>query len=291
MNENTDIIDVSIDNISAADGGVTTTPEEVAQLLNIKTVGKVEAVVDDEEEEEETNDTEDVADTADAPVVADKVDAPVENKTEDVVDVPKFEFEIEDASGDKFILKPGDNLEEVLKDFEPKNNGQIFAIIDKLNDLKVQKNQYDQEQATKSAQAETDAKIAAIHSGWDAEIKELQGSKRLEITTDGKPSARVDEVFKYMNEENARRMENGKPIIQSFEDALDKIELKESKEAAIEKAKEAKELNKKRGGMVGGSSASAVSASPSYKGGARNANEALRQFGLIKQQHSTLYML
>ncbi len=288
-------IEQSTENITAANGGTTVTPEEVAEILHLKPISQVVDESDNKEESDEdkaTLEAKEAEDTAtaeaeskrlaDEQILANTKEANKDKAsiTTDSTEAPKFEFEFEDATGDKFILKPGDNLEEVLKDFEPKNNGQIFAIIDKLNDLKSQKSAYDQEQATKTQEAEKNEQLAAIHSGWDKEIASLQGAKRIEVTTNGKQSERVDAVFKYMANENTRRIESGQPLLRSFEDALDKLELKESKDAAVEKAKADKDLAKKRGSMVGGSSAPATNSSPVYRTGARNIDEAARMLGL-----------
>lgn len=282
--------DVSTDNISAENGGVTTTPDEVADILHLpkQTVESEDEEDKEDESEESEGDNESDGDKEEESDETDKPDEQIEDKadtsdkSDDNQDVPTFTLEVEDSLGEKFVLKPGDDLEEVLKDFEPKSNGQIFAILDKLNDLKIQKEAFDKEQAVKAQESETNQRMEAIQTGWNNEIKALQGAKRLEVTTDGKPSERVNEVFAYMGEENAKRAEDGRPLIQSFEDALDKLELKETKEAAAEKAKEEKELNRKKGGMVGGSSAPNTNSTPVYKGGARNSNEALRAMGILK---------
>jgi hypothetical protein len=67
----------------------------------------------------------------------------------------------------------------------------------------------------------------------------------------------------------------------SFEDGLDKLELREHREKQVEATKEAKQATRKKGGMVGGSSAPATSGGPVYKGGARNANQALSSMGIL----------
>lgn len=281
MNEDGTPIETSTDNIPADQGGETTTPQEIAELLNLPVPAKEEAVTE-EEETEEVDDP--VVDDPKEPVnpaeTISKEDEPAKSDpVED--DAPVFELEVEDANGDKVTLKPGDDLEQVLKDFEPKSNGQIFSVLQSLQKLEAEKTAYDEKQAEDTAKADHDAAIAEINSGWEKEIETLQGSKRLEVSSDGKKPARVDEVFKFMGEENAKRAEDGRPFIRSFEDALDKLELRETKEAEAQKAKEEKELAKKRGGMVGGSSAPVTSGTPVYKGGARNANDALRSMKIL----------
>ncbi len=288
----------STDNIPAADGGETTTPEEVAQLLNLPTPKEKEDDEDEDDEKEkpkegEEQETEEEktareakeADEAKAAEDTKLAEEEAAKKAEDAKgddEAPDFSLEVTDANGDKFTLKPDDNLEEVLKDFEPKNNGQIFQVLKDLGKLEQAKTNYEADQAEQTAETEKQERITSIQAGWEKEIETLQGSKRIPTTATGKDNERVNEVFKYINEENNKRLEDGRPLLNSFEDALDKLELKETKEAAIKKDKEEKELAKQRGGIVGGSSAPASSGPPTYKGGARNANEAIRQMGLVK---------
>lgn len=282
-----EVPDTSTDNIPADQGGETTSPEEVAELLNLPP--QQTSTNDDEDEDPDDSDKGD--DDPDAPETPpepkDTPPAPKEEekKPEEKPETPPeekvFALEVEDVNGEKFTLKPGDDLEEALKEFEPKNNGQIFKIIDDLQQLRADEKQYKEDQETQAAETAKNEKIAEIQSGWEKEIEALQGSKRVPTTVDGQDNERVNQVFQYMNEENEKRMDDGRPLLNSFEDALDKLELKETKETQAKKDKEEKELAKKKGSLVGGSSAPASSGTPVYKGGARNANEALRQQGLI----------
>lgn len=270
----------STDNIPTSEGGETTTPEEVAELLHLDKPAPIE------EEEPEVPEEPETPEETEQPEAPDKPETQGAEKptptTDEAPEVPAFELVVEDTNGDKFTLKPGDNLEEVLKEFEPKSNGQIFKIIDDLQQLRADKAKYDTEQETKAAEDAHAAALKEINDSWDKEIETLQGSKRIPVTSDGSRPERVDEVFKFMGEENDKRADDGRPLLRSFEDALDKLELRESKEAESKKAKEEKDLTRKRGGLVGGSSAPATSGAPVYKGGARNANEAIRAMGLIK---------
>lgn len=294
VEQEANIEEPSTENISAADGGVGTTPDEVAELLNLPKPEKVEEeeeidedaeaakAAEEAEAKEQAAKTEQEKAAADAKKAEDEAAKKTTTETAANEDVPTFELEVEDANGEKVTLKPGDKLEDVLKDFEPKNNGQIFQIIDDLHQLRAEKEKYDADAKVKAEEEAHTTALQEINDGWNKEIEALQGDKRIPVTTDDKHSERVDEVFKFMGEENAKREEDGRPFIRSFEDALDKLELRESKEAEAKKAKEEKELTKKKGAMVGGSSAPATSGAPVYKGGARNANEAIRHMGLLK---------
>jgi hypothetical protein len=264
------------ENISAADGGETTTEDEVAKLLHLPSLnGIVEDNEDDEDEAtklaEEEAETRRLADEAaekqkNDEASAEQAKVEEKNKNKSDVEEPKtFTMEVEDANGQKITLSPDDDIEEMFKDFEPKNNGQIFKILDDLHQLRAEKSAYDTDQSVKSEEAERTAKINEIQEGWDSEIKSLQGEKRIPISTDGKEEPRIAEVFKFMGEENEKRVASNRPTINSFEDALDKLELRETKEEAAKKAKDAKELARTRGGMVGGSSAPSRTASQALK--------------------------
>jgi hypothetical protein len=259
-----------------------TTPEEIAELLHLPTPEKEET--EEQEEDEETEESEESEESEEQEESESEEDDESEEEeleeSEEEADAPTFELEVEDANGEKFILKPGDDLEKALRDFEPKNNGQIFAVLKQIGELEAQKAQYDSEQAEKAEQADTQQRISDIQKGWDKEIEALRGQKRIELDAKGK-SERVDKVFEYMNKENDKRLEDGRPLIHSFEDALDKLELSELREAEAQKAKEEKKLARERGAKVGGSSAPATSGAPVYKGGARTANDAIRAMGLI----------
>lgn len=259
-------------------GGEGTTPEEVAKVLNIP------VTTPDEEEPEEpvvpVEPEEPAPETPPAPVaVAPEPVAPVAPETPET---PSFALEVEDANGEKYTINPGDSLEQVLENFEPKSNGQIFQIIEDLGVKKQEKAVYDSDQAESQANEEKAEQIVTIQTGWDKEIESLRGTKRLPVSADGKTTERETSIFKYMAEENQKRTEEGRPLLQSFEDALDKFELNEKKEAEIQAAKEEKELAKKRGGLVGGSSAPASSGAPVYQPNmARNANQAIEKLNLI----------
>lgn len=270
--------------------GESTTPEEVAQLLGLESPKPDEGAGADKDDEtgdegadasaDDGGDDADAEDEADEENDAEDQDSPT--STEVNTDEKQFTLEVEDANGTKFTLQPGDDLEKALADFEPKNNGQIFKVLQDLQKLETAKAEYDKEQETQAAESEKQQRIESIRGNWDKEIESLQGDKRLPVEADGKTSERVKEVFNFMSKENEKRVAAGRPLLESFEDALDKLELKESKDEADKKDKEERELAKRKGAMVGGSSAPASSGAPTYKGGARNANEALRSLGLLR---------
>jgi hypothetical protein len=192
----------------------------------------------------------------------------------------KYSLTVEDANGVSFKIPVGATMEDILAEFEPKNNGQILDILSQLQDLKVQKANDDKAEAEQTAKTEQAQRVSEIRKGWESEVTDLTAQKRIPDGEDGK--ARVNEVYKFMSEENDKRMAAGKPTIGSFEDALDKLEAKEGRDKAAEAAKAAKTDARAKGSLVGGSSAAATSAPKPYRAGsARNANEAIRSMGLL----------
>lgn len=192
----------------------------------------------------------------------------------------KYAFEVTDANGVTFKIPVDATMEDVLAEFEPKNNGQILDILEKLREAKDQKSKDDATEATETAKAERAQRASEIQKGWQAESKDLQASKRIPDGEDG--DKRIAAVYKFMAEENDARIKANKPTLNSFEDALDKLENKEGRDKTVEDAKKDKETARKNGGLVGGSSAASTSATPVYKAGAaKNANQALRSMGLL----------
>jgi hypothetical protein len=255
------------------------TEAEVLSTLGKEPVGTTEEPVVEEEttkEEPVEEPAKEEPTTEGKPVETAKEEAPAP-----VTEAPTFTIEVEDANGKKFTVGPDDNLEEALADFEPKNNGQVLQLMRDLDRLGNERKSFEESETERVAQEENQKVITGLHETWDKEVQKLQGEKRLPL--DGKIEDRKGEVFSYMMEENAIRDKEGRPLLQSFEDALDKLELKEAKEAKVNEAKEEKERNKQRGALVGGSGAPATPSAAVYRpGSARNANEALRDAGLLK---------
>jgi hypothetical protein len=275
-----------------ADGpGESTTPQEVQQILGnsgMKIDLPVEAADDTAEDEDASEEDADPAtDTpADAPVEEpepETEDAPAEEEAADdtpPADVKDFSMTVEDAEGVTHKINAGDRLDDVLADFDPKNNGQIMQIIYEFGKLEADKAAYDAEQTENAAREANDARISEIQAGWQKDIELLQGDKRLPMGEEG--DTRVQEVYNFMGEENAKRAEAGRAPITSFEDAFDKLELRESRAAEAEAKKVDKDDARRRGSFVGGSSSAATTAPKAYRpGSARTASEAVRSLGLL----------
>lgn len=277
--------------VDAKDGGETTTPEEVAQVLKgagIDLPKESETEEENAEEDADAQETEsdnesDAEESTDGDT--DTTNSVEEDGTDKVVEADTttntqdFTLQVEDASG---VTHKIEKIEDLPEDFEPKNNRQIIEIISNLQKLEGDKAKYETEQAEAAKTAEIAERSTKIQEGWQDEIKQLQADKRIPTTTKGVDNERVSEVYEFMKTENDNRMKAGRPTIGSFEDALDKLENKEAREAKVEKAKDDKETARKNGGLVGGSSAPSSTQAPVYKSGtARNANEAIRKMGLI----------
>lgn len=141
---------------------------------------------------------------------------------------------VTDKNGKEFTLKAGDNLDEVLADFDPKNNGQIVKLLDDFRQLNADQQAADAEAKTEADTQAAEANRQAQVQEWDNEITQLQADNRVPKPVAKVGTAawktdpavvRVSEVFEFMTKENARRQAAGSNnFITSFEDALDKIE-------------------------------------------------------------------
>lgn len=177
-------------------------------------------------------------------------------------------IEVEDGDG---VTHKISTIEDLPADFTPKNNRQIIEIVSNLAKLDAQRE-------ANELQATQDAETAAVtetqnqqYASWDKEITELAKDKRIEVTN----TDRVNDVFGYMNEINSARTKAGNPnLVTSFEDALDKFEAKEAKDAAATAEKNGNDLAKQKSGLIGKSSAAAGSDTYVYRAGsARNIDD------------------
>lgn len=188
-----------------------------------------------------------------------------------------LKLEITDKNGKTFTLKPGDDIDTVLAEFDPKNSAQVISVLREFDKLEQKQTAWDAEQATNAATAEQKASDTARLQSWDAEITSLQGEDRI-----GKPTAkpgspeyladpavkRVDQVFKYMVAENAARKTAGNPnLITSFADALDKLELQEIRTKQVADKKDDVETAKQKSALIGGRPSGGGNAAPVYRPG------------------------
>lgn len=182
-------------------------------------------------------------------------------------------LEVEDAEGKKYQISKSTDLP---RDFTPKDNAQVIEILEGLADLKQRQAQMDTEAAKAEEQAKATASQQEQIASWDAEIAALQADGRID-----KPKAapnspeflndpavkRADQVFKFMEQENQRRVTTNTAPIRSFADALDKIELAEYRAAKVEAEKQELQTAKQKSGLIGRTSGGGGNEPPVYVAG------------------------
>lgn len=261
--------------INGEEGGVT--PDEIAEVLkgtgrNVPTsaatdVGDGDSVAGDHTEEKLAPPEADI--TTDAPEEKPVVPKPTTpEKPVDGSEVAKLTIEVEDAEGKKHEIS---SIEDLPDDFVPKSNKQGLEILDKLQDLKAKQVAADKETADTTEKAAREERVAKIQEGWQSEFKELGVT-----TQEGQ-----DKIFAYMRTENAKRAEQGRPMIASIEDAKNGMDAVAMREAAAAADKVAKEEARRKGSLVGGGSAPGGTSAPVYRGGARNAVDAAKKMNLF----------
>jgi hypothetical protein len=223
--------------------------------------------------EQQADDGKGEAVTEPAPKTTDKID----KESDRTPTESGLKLEITDKNGKTFTLKPGDDIDTVLAEFDPKNTAQVMSVLRQFDQMEQKQTAWDAEQAENRATAEQAKTNQATLSAWDAEITSLQGEDRI-----GKPAAkpgtpefvndpavkRVDQVFKFMMAENARRAEAKNPnLITSFADALDKLELQEIRTKQAQDKKDEVETAKQKSALIGGRPSGGGNAAPVYRPG------------------------
>lgn len=182
-----------------------------------------------------------------------------------------LELKVTDAKGVEFTLKPGDDIDVALKDFEPSGTGQVMKVIGQFQELNVKAEQAKTDAQTAAQKAEAEAEFKSIQASWDGEITALQTAERI-----GKPAVaitdpaykddpvakRVDAVFQFMATENQARQAAAKAAgtaylpIRSFTDALDKLELQEMRAGQAKAKNTDLEIAKQKSAAIGGGAGS-----------------------------------
>lgn len=265
-------------------GGVT--PEDVMKTMGLPAPTAKEdddngdTASDTEEDDADlagtgSEDDEPAAAPADEPEGKPATDKSPEGDTPADADTPDFTVTVEDIDGVSYKIE---SLADLPEDFKAQSDRQALEILDQLRDARDRRNSYEAEQAANAERAERDARIAEITQTWDAEFEDLAGQKLVQSGD----TERKQQILGYLAEENAKREQNGRPLIASLTDAYYGLQAQESRENAARAAKEAKETARRNGGLVGGSSAPATGNGPVYRAGsARNMNEAIRRAGLL----------
>lgn len=189
---------------------------------------------------------------------------------------------VKDAEGTEFTIKPGDDIDEVLKDFKPTGTGQVMKVLGQVQELNAKA---DAKAVADTAAKADEAKAAderATLAAWDSEIQDLQASGRIAKPTlkptdagfANDPAAkRVDEVFKFMAATNQARAAAAQTagrsplFIRSFEDALDKLEIQERKAAEAKTKTDDLEVARRKSAAIGGGAGNAGGTANVYRPG------------------------
>jgi hypothetical protein len=202
-------------------------------------------------------------------------------------------IEVQDSEGKdvKLTYDPNNPNSFLPEGFTFKDDNQLFQILDAKAEMASLYKERVSEYETKTAELE--AKQGSIKTeadqkaSWDAEIQDLIEGGLLDAPKITDPSdkkfmedptvAKVDAVFKFMAEQNRVRPE-GKPLLRSFGTAFNLYNKVSADAEAEAKTKQANDMAKARGALVGGTSApSSASETPLYRrGSAKNIWEATR---------------
>lgn len=231
-------------------------------------------------EAEATTDTDGATEDGEPDETTEEADSQPDDSADQTADQPAVDgpsISVTDINGKEYKIT---KIEDLPEDFTPKNNRQVIEILNNLQRLETETVRAAADAQAKQQEAEAQAQQQAQLKSWDSEIDQLQREGRLD-----KPKAapgsdgfmddtavkKVDAVFKFMADTNSARQTAGNPnLIRSFEDALDKYELAESKKAAVEADKAETQAAKKNSSLIGGSSSGGGEGAPVYRAGQAN---------------------
>lgn len=179
-------------------------------------------------------------------------------------------IEVEDAEG---VTHKISKIEDLPEDFSPKNNRQILEIVTQLTKLDAQLSEREATRARDALAAEQAQTQQEQFDAWDNEIAELVKSKRI---TSGDTET-TNKVLEFMAKVNTDRTKAGNPnLIYSFEDALDKYEIAQAKDAETIKKTQDNERAKVKASLIGGSNSTGAGSSPVYvSGSARSMDDII----------------
>lgn len=153
-------------------------------------------------------------------------------------------------------------VEDLPDDYEPKSWKEAIAIAEDRAIKRMKAEEAQKVVAKREEDKANDAALKEVQAAYDAEITQLTQSDRLPKDQEGNMK-RQEEVWAFMNAENQRRHAAGsKFFINSFEDALERLELREMKAAAAARENQEAEDRKTRGGMIAGGSGAKVPTNP-----------------------------
>jgi hypothetical protein len=218
--------------------------------------GETDTETDESDTEESEEAVDDEADTEEEETADDEEDTTPEKEEVD----DESAIEIEDANGQTFKISSIDDLPE---DFEPKYNRQIIEIVAAMTRLEEQNRLAAEDKKLAEVAAEEQRVQNEQFASWNDEIKALEAEKRF----DTKDDKRIDAVFSEMVKiNNARAKAGNTNYITSFEDALEKLEAREAREATVSNEKKNTEKAKLKSSLIGRSSSTSKE-SPVYVAG------------------------
>jgi hypothetical protein len=210
-------------------------------------------------------------------------DKPAPELDENGIQTDDLWVEVEDSEGKshKLVFDPQNPAAFLPDDFTFKNDKQLFEILDAKAEMaalyKERSDKFETEKETKTTQEQAEAQRKETLASWDAEIDDLIQAGALEAPktkpgekgwTEDPSVQKIDAIFKYMKTENDKRIADGKTPIKSFGTAFNLYSHDEQVRAEAEKEKKEAEDTKKRGALVGGSSAaSSAGDKPMYTRG------------------------
>lgn len=191
--------------------------------------------------------------------------APVEPQTAPELVTDDLWVEVTNAEGAKIKLSLDDGIPD---EFTFASDKQLYEILDAFQEMKNLKKE--RETAIQDWNAKQEAEATQAQSqedtlnGWNQEISDLIDAGVLEgpKVKENDPNylkdpavAKIDEVFKFMTAENAKRATSGKPPLRSFGVAYN-LYSNDSNIKAVTAAEAAQAAaTKQRGAIVGGTSA------------------------------------
>lgn len=194
-------------------------------------------------------------------------------ETPAALDTSDLWIEVPNSDGKQVKLTLDGGIPE---DFMFKDDKQLFEVLEAFNEMKQlradREATIEDEQTKRAAAITENERQQSVMDGWTQEIQELvdaayipaakaqpaNGTAYTQAEIAADPGLKLtSEVFTFMKDENAKRLAAGKSPLQSFGTAFSLYQKQSTAAADEAKAKADAALAKKRGAIVGGSSAPA----------------------------------
>lgn len=205
------------------------------------------------------------------------------------LDTSDLWISVKNADGNDVTLKLDDGIPE---DFMFKDDKQLFEVLDSFQEMKQlradRQAAIDKQLADQEAASASERSTQTILEGWNNEMAQLEEagflSKPKDAPADGKmytaaetaadPALQErDAIWTFMKATNEQRAKENKPPIMSFTTAYTLYNKDKTSSADAAALKQENDLAKKKGGVVGGTSAPAGGGTKGYvykRGSARN---------------------